>query len=204
MTRRSALAGGLGGSGRFCQAARVCAGRPPDRERRDFQHVLGHGADLDAAFSALPAGRAAAGHGVLGPRDISPIFKANGTLSSRARPTTPGRRRSFADWRLADRRHGRTAAVAQRRPASRPSRAHPDHPPRLRRGLERHRPVDRRAARPAAEGGGAAAPGASYAVFHCADNLGGEPPRAAQAPASTTRASTWSTPSTPRPSSPTP
>ena len=45
------------------------------------------------------------------------------------------------------RRPGGAAADALARRAARAALAHPDHPPRLRRGLERHRQVDGRAAR---------------------------------------------------------
>ena len=52
----------------------------------------------------------------------------------------------FADWRLDGHRAGRTSAVAQPREHPQAAPAHPDHPARLRRGLERDRRVDRPAA----------------------------------------------------------
>ena len=73
----------------------------------------------------------------------------------------------FADWRL-------TVDGLVRRPLSlsldqirRMPRAHPDHPPRLRRGLVGDRQMDRRAALAAARPGGAACTTARYIVFHC-------------------------------------
>ena len=73
--------------------------------------------------------------------------------------------------------------------------AQPDHPARLRRGLERDRQVDRRAARRRCSTRRACGRRRAIIVFHCADDFRGTGP--------TTRASTSSTPSTRRRSSPT-
>ena len=101
---------------------------------------------------------------------ISAVFPGNGTID----PGTdglpgPGRRRLRG---LAPR--GAWAGRAPRPPVARraapPARPHPDHPPRLRRGLERDRQVDGRAARHAPRRGRAAA-GGRYVVFRCADPM---------------------------------
>ena len=127
---------------------------------------------LTYARPAAAAGRPAAGPRVHGRGTSRPVFKANGT-------TQPGRPRlyaqmahnGFADWRLVV-----DGLVA--RPLSlsladlRACRPHPDHPSRLRRGLERHRQVDRRAAWAGAASRPGSTPSARYIVFHCADDLG--------------------------------
>ena len=79
--------------------------------------------------------------------DISPTFQANGSTD----PDDPAYRalaaNGFADWRLEVGGLVESAdGVLARRPA-RHAGAEPDHPSRLRRGLELHRQVDRRPAR---------------------------------------------------------
>ena len=88
-------------------------------------------------------------------RASSPRPTSRRTSGPTARPTRtiPTYRalaaNGFADWQLEGRRPGRDAdGVFARRPP-RHAVADPDHPPRLRRGLELHRQVDRRAARAA-------------------------------------------------------
>ena len=80
--------------------------------------------------------------------DMSPMFRTNGNMRCRTRPTMRGTWPSnFANWRLVvDGLVARPLAIPLA-DASGDADAHADHPPRLRRGLERDRQMDRRAAR---------------------------------------------------------
>ena len=130
------------------------------------------------------------------PSEMSPRFRTNGNTRPRseeyqlhvAEPASPTGG-SQLDGLVGD----AARLVAGRAPGN--AGAQPDHPPRLRRGLERDRQVDRRAALRTCSTRPGCSREARYIVFHCADDFSGTVP--------TTRASTSSTPSTRRRSSPT-
>ena len=107
---------------------------------------------------------------------MSPIFRSNGTRDARRRRNMRGTSPSnFANWRL-------TVDGLVARPLSIPlqtlrvdAASHPDHPPRLRRGLERDRQVARRAAVAHPRRTPGLSTRAKYIVFHCADRFGDKP-----------------------------
>ena len=117
-----------------------------------------------------------AGRNTLAPEfskaDIAPVFRANGTLNPGTTEYKAHVADGFRDWR-----DQRSAAWSSSRSSlsiadlrAMPL-AHPDHPARLRRGLELHRRMDGRAAA-ADPGGGQARNPAAYVVFYCADPMG--------------------------------
>ena len=123
--------------------------------------------------------------------------------TARPRPTIPTTRTrspaNFADWRLevgglVD--NPLKLSLADLRALA---VAHPDHPPRLRRGLELHRPVERRSACQRAGGGAAEARRRASSPSSAPTRSN----RRSTAPAAITRRSISSTPLIRRPSSPT-
>ena len=132
-----------------------------------------------------------------------PTFRRSSAPTAARRPTirpivamaAERLRRLAAEGRRAGRDAGRVLA----RRSARHAVAHPDHPPRLRRGLELHRQVEGRAARARARAGEAQAGGALHRLP--LRRRAGEDAR--RLGPSTTRASTSTTLSTRRRSSPT-
>ena len=116
--------------------------------------------------------RRCAGAGVRRDRDPS------GTAPERVRrPGQPRVSRAEGERlrRLPPPRHRRGPAAADDVAcrAARHAGALADHPPRLRRGLELHRPLDGRAARLPARPGRRPAARRASSVFHCYDSFGG-------------------------------
>ena len=114
-----------------------------------------------------------------GPR-VRAVARCRRTSAPTATPSralagvaAPRRATGFADWRLAVDGAGRGAGGLLARRAAGDAGAQPDHPARLRRGLERDRQVDRRAARGSCSGGCGCAPDARFIVLHCADDFRG-------------------------------
>ena len=103
--------------------------------------------------------------------DLSPVFRSNGTSMPDGEAYAAFVADAFASWRLEVGGLVERPAVAVARRPQGAALAHPDHPPRLRRGLERDRQVDGRAARADRCRAPALKPNARYVVFHCADDL---------------------------------
>ena len=102
--------------------------------------------------------------------DLSKHFKANGSINVEDASYQTMVRDGFANWRL------KIDGLVER-PASLSldelrafAVAHADHAPRLRRRLERHREMERRATGPLLQSVGLK-PNARYLVFHCADMM---------------------------------
>ncbi len=109
------------------------------------------------------------------PSDISPVFKPNGTLNPGTDEYNRHVAENFVNWRLEGGRAGRKSAVVVGGGLAAPA---------ARTQITRHDCVEGWSAigmwtgvpaGPAAEGGRDGSRGARYAVFHCADNLTGEP-----------------------------
>jgi DMSO/TMAO reductase YedYZ molybdopterin-dependent catalytic subunit len=172
-SRRSALIAGAAGAGLVLSGcSKVLFG---DRltANPDFQHVLAHaeGWTLDSQRFLLAGGALAR---EFSPADISPRFKPNGTLYPRGEDYRDAVGGNFADWRLAvDGMVARPLSLSLADLRALPSRTQ----------ITRHDCVEGwsaigqwtgvpvglllRAAGPL--------PQARFAVFHCADNLEGEP-----------------------------
>ena len=126
---------------------------------------------------------------------ISPVFRPNGSIDPQTPEYLALKADGFRGYRLQVAAWSSAARILARR-AARAADAHPDHAPRLRRRLERDRQVERRAA------GAPARPGAAEArrALRRVPLLRRPQPATARA---ITRASTCSTPTTRRRSSPT-
>ena len=192
--RRRFLAGGLGLAGR--RALGGCDDpRDPRRPhgaagRRGRQQVR----PAPAADAADPGARIFRGRH-LAHLQAERLHRPRGRGLSR--PRRPTIRRLPAQGRRPRRASVRHFAGR----ASRAAGAHADHPPRLRRGLELHRQMERHGARPAAATRRAEAAGALRRVPLLRHD-GQRRPRFRES-RTITRASISSTPSTRRPSSPT-
>ena len=164
--------------------------------RRDVDPRQGRGADRERPAALLSPRTALAPE--FPQSAISAYFKPNGSIDPDDPAYVALRRSGFADWKLeVDGLVERPMKLSLADLRQLPSRT-ADHPPRLRRGLELHRPVERRAA-----------------VGRCSTQRGSSRRRAisrSSAPTTwsrrstpadaITRASICSTPITPRPSSP--
>ena len=106
-------------------------------------------------------------------RDVAPVFRSNGTLNPGDADYVALRNGGFAGYKLSRRRPGREAGRVHARRAARDAVAHPDHAPRLRRGLELHRQVEGRAARAASSTRSSRKPEAKFVVFRCFDSMDG-------------------------------
>ena len=153
---------------RCCSAAATGSGASPSF--RDF--VLGSGEWLSYRVHRLIGSEALARE--FDPSEMSPSFRTNGnTDAALAGLPAPRWRTGFADWRL------RVDGLVERRAAfslaelQGAAGAQPDHPARLRRGLERHRQVDRRRRSADLLEPVRLRPEARYIVFHCADDFRG-------------------------------
>ena len=136
--------------------------------------------------------RAAPGDGAgVQPADVAPTFRSNGTLSPGDADYVALRNGGFADYKLERRRPGREAGRVHARRAARDAGAHPDHAPRLRRGLELHRQVEGRAAEPHPRAGRAASRRRSSSSSAASTRWTGR--RSTAATRATTRASTSTT-----------
>ena len=103
--------------------------------------------------------------------DLSPDFQRERQhVARRSGLSRRWPQNGFADWRLKVDGLVEDAGRILARRAPRHAVAHPDHPPRLRGGLELHRQVEGRAARHVLEQV-RLKPEARYLVFHCADAL---------------------------------
>ena len=94
--------------------------------------------------------------------DISPDFRANGSTDPDDPTYRDARRQRLRRLAAEGRRAGRESDGVFAGRSPRHAGADADHPPRLRRGLELHRQVDRRAARARAREGQAQAGGALH------------------------------------------
>ena len=131
--------------------------------------------------------------------DISPNFKANGSTDPDDAAYRSAGRERLRRLEARGRRAGRDSRGVLARRSSRHAGADPDHAPRLRRGLELHRQMDRRPARERPRAGAAQAEDALHPL-HLRRRAGKDARR--QRPL-LRDASTSRTPSTRRRSSPT-
>ncbi len=122
-----------------------------------------------AAQRALLGPRDRAGAGIPPGANLS-LFQAQWLDRSRGSRLCRAARRRLQGLEFGGRRPCRAADEALARRSSRPALAHADHPPRLRRGLELHRPVEGRAVVAGLNAAGLK-PQARYIAFFCADTL---------------------------------
>ena len=172
-TRRAALAGGLTGSGLLLAGCSRAIHADQLTGSGAFQHVLDYGQDW-----TLSTQRFLLGGGALAreyrPSDISHDFKANGTLNPDYPAYNQAVAEGFAHWKLViDGMVARPMSLGLAQLRGLPARTQ----------ITRHDCVEGWSA----IGGWTGVPlglllkaagvlaGARYAVFHCADNLDGEP-----------------------------
>ncbi len=203
ITRRNALIAGLGGSGfALSGCAKVTFGDTLN-DSAGFQHVLAQAESWTLASQRflLSGGAMAREYAV---SDISPRFKANGTLYPTGQDYEDTVNEDFVNWRLTvDGMVKRPVSLSVAEVRKLPSRTQ----------ITRHDCVEGWSAIAQWTGvpvglllkTAGVLPQAKYVVFHCADNLEGEPEKAARRrQASIMKASPWWTRFTPRPSSPSP
>ena len=158
--------------------------RPPCRKRQRSARAQ-DGRAPDHGRAADAAVRQGAGPGVHRGRPV-PCLQGQRYGNARQRGLCFAHGDGFPGLAAHDRRSRRQAVDALARRAQGAAVANPDHTARLRRGLERHRQVDRRAARPAAADGGPFARARAMPSSTAPTNTSRRP----TATASTTKAST--------------
>jgi DMSO/TMAO reductase YedYZ molybdopterin-dependent catalytic subunit len=173
ITRRAALIGAGAGGGLLLAGCGDITRIDKLNGSRSFQRVLAHAEDWTRASQRFLQGGGAMAR-EFSAADISPRFKANGTLQpggdDYARHTEEG----FANWRLRiDGKVARPLSLSIAELRRLPARSQ----------ITRHDCVEGWSAIGQWTGvqlglllkAAGVAPGAKYAVFHCADNLLGEP-----------------------------
>ena len=181
ITRRTALAAGLGGGGLLMAGCSKVVSGDKLTASPGFQHVLSHAQAWTLASQRfLLSGGAMARE--FKPSDLSPRFKANGTLHPGGDEYAQHVATNFADWRLKiDGLVAKPLSLSLADLRALPSRTQ----------ITRHDCVEGWSAIGQWTGvqlglllkAAGVAPGAKYAVFYCADNLEGEPAKGgAQAP----------------------
>ena len=173
VTRRGALAGGLAGSGFLLAGCSRLISGDALNESASFQRVLAAGQawTLHAQRFLLSGGALAREYRR---SDISAVFKPNGTLHPGGEAYAASAAIRFADWRLTiDGMVTRPLRLSLAELTRLPSRTQ----------ITRHDCVEGWSAIGQWSGvplglllkAAGVARGARYAIFHCADNLGGEP-----------------------------
>jgi len=173
ITRRNALLVGAGGAGLALSGCSKMLSANALNGSASFQHVLAHaqGWTLASQKFLLSGGSMAHEYAV---SDISPKFKANGTLYPSGEDYEDAVNADFASWRLTiDGLVSKPLSLSVAEIRALPSRTQ----------ITRHDCVEGWSAIGQWTGvplgmllkAAGVLPGAKYAVFHCADNLEGEP-----------------------------
>ena len=173
LTRRTALLGGLSGTGLVLSGCSKAIDADALNRSNAFQRFLGHAQGWDHSSQRFLQGGGSLAKEYT-PADLSPTFKANGTLHPGGDAYAQAVDTGFADWRLVI-----DGLVA--RPASLSVAALKTMPARTQ--ITRHDCVEGWSAIGQWTGvqlgfllkAAGVLPQAKYAVFYCADNLDGEP-----------------------------
>ncbi|MBE7218731.1 MAG: molybdopterin-dependent oxidoreductase [Caulobacteraceae bacterium] len=174
LTRRAALVGGLSGSGLALSGCSKIIHADALTGNAGFQHLLGHATAWDHASQRALQGGGVALAKEFKPADISPHFKPNGTFNPGGDAYTQSAENGFADWRLViDGLVARPMSLSLAALRALPARTQ----------ITRHDCVEGWSAIGQWTGvplgallkAAGVLPQARFGVFHCADNLDGEP-----------------------------